>query len=268
MGKSKNISNKSSTGSSNDFQLVKYKRKKHHFEVLVKPGVMEEYRKGNLSIDKVLYSDIIYKNFHKSDQADSESLLAAFESDNIKKCCAIILAKGEYHLTTEQRRAKIVQKKLEIVNFIHKYYTDPSTRKPHPVKRIELGVDNIKFNVDVNESVQQQVMTIVPKLIDNGIPLKKSTISGVLKIPHKLLGSTGGAVSKWCEVQREKYDSHGCIRQISVVPGDFDDFMKELQHITKGDFDFTVDGTQTVKAQPKKLTKKQIKAAKRKAKRK
>ena len=45
-----------------DFQLVRMKSGKHTFEVMTNPGSVHKFRKGELSIDQVLYTEMIFKN--------------------------------------------------------------------------------------------------------------------------------------------------------------------------------------------------------------
>ena len=45
-----------------DFQLVRMKSGKQTFEVMTNPGSVNKYRKGELGIDQVLYTDVIFKN--------------------------------------------------------------------------------------------------------------------------------------------------------------------------------------------------------------
>src|SRR5690606_5633601 len=55
-------------------------------------------------------------------------------ADVIKK----ILAEGEFQLTTAERREKVEKKRAEIINYLHKYFVDPKTGHPHPV-RVDRG---------------------------------------------------------------------------------------------------------------------------------
>ena len=45
-----------------DFQLVRMKSGKHNFEVMTNPGSVHKYRKGELDISQVLFTEMIFKN--------------------------------------------------------------------------------------------------------------------------------------------------------------------------------------------------------------
>lgn len=45
-----------------DFQLVRLKKGKTNFEVMVNHSTVQKFRKGELAIESVLYADIVFKN--------------------------------------------------------------------------------------------------------------------------------------------------------------------------------------------------------------
>jgi ribosome maturation protein Sdo1 len=57
-----------------DYQVVRYKKNKCNFEVLVKPLTVLKYKEGKLKIDEVIYSETIFSNFQKGDKAKLEEL--------------------------------------------------------------------------------------------------------------------------------------------------------------------------------------------------
>jgi hypothetical protein len=51
-----------------------------------------------------------------------------------------------------------------------------------------------------------------------------------------------GVVMKYASVGRENWDGDGCSYEVSVVPGDYDALIVELSKVTKGEFQFNIDG--------------------------
>jgi hypothetical protein len=49
-------------------------------------------------------------------------------------------------------------------------------------------------------------------------------------------------VRKYFSVQSDNYDAEGCLMRVSLVPGDYDVLLKELTKVTKGDFQFEIEG--------------------------
>ena len=55
-------------------QLVRHKVGKLNFELMVKPGAVQEYRKGNISWNDAIETDIIFKNQSAGDRAKAADL--------------------------------------------------------------------------------------------------------------------------------------------------------------------------------------------------
>jgi ribosome maturation protein SDO1 len=75
-------------------------------------------------------------------------------------CIKIIMEKGEYNLSTAERKEKVEKKRKEIINYIHKYYTDPRSKTAHPVTRIEGALSEIKYNIDPDSMLHSIVAYI------------------------------------------------------------------------------------------------------------
>lgn len=127
-----------------DKTIVKYK----NLEVICKPEKMVFYRQGKLSIDDVIMSDDIYTNASKFNKASATDLKKYLNIDNIMECRKLILDNGEFPLTTKELREMTQQKRNEIINYIHKTYIDPSTKKPYSTNLIDSTLTNIKMRID------------------------------------------------------------------------------------------------------------------------
>lgn len=222
-------------------QLVRYKTGKYNFEVMTNVGSALKYRKQELGLDNVIQADIIFKNQSKSERANLADLRDAFKTEDLMECIKQIIQKGEIQLTAAERKEHLEKKRKEIVNYIHKYYTDPKARKPHPVVRIDGALDEIKFRVDPDEPPERQAQEAVKKLVEV-IPLKKSEVEGRLTVPNKMLGQVQGIISKYCTVRGETYTADGCAMEVALVPGDYDLLLADMNRITKGDFQFEIAG--------------------------
>ncbi|KAJ3423761.1 ribosome maturation protein SBDS [Anaeramoeba flamelloides] len=225
-------------------QIIRYKKGKKQFEVLTKPGSVSKYREGKIrNLDDVLITNVIFKNHNSMDKANTKDIQQAFGTTDNNIVIEKILKEGQLHLTTEEVRQKTEQKRKEVVNYIHKYYTDPKTKKTHPVIRIENALKQAKVRIEYRMVVEEEIGAIVKKLVGI-ISLKKSEVTGTLMIPHSHLGKAGGAIRKYAEIQREKYTSQGCKMEISLVPGNYENLIKALQSATQGNYTFDVDGEQ------------------------
>eukprot|EP01090_Pellita_catalonica_P016191 TRINITY_DN4575_c0_g1_i1.p1 TRINITY_DN4575_c0_g1~~TRINITY_DN4575_c0_g1_i1.p1 ORF type:complete len:257 (-),score=51.65 TRINITY_DN4575_c0_g1_i1:1019-1789(-) len=228
---------------SKNYQVIRYRDGKNTFEVLTKTGLALKFREGNIgSVANVLYADEIFSNQSKGERANASDLERAFNSSDINTCAKIIIEKGDFHMSTSERKEKVEKKRAEMVNYIHKYYIDPRSKTPHPVARIEEALNKMKLNIDINESAERQVKEKVIKKLPEIIPISRTEMAGTLIVPHAAMGSATGIIHQYVSVDKEDWTSTGCTMQISLVPGDYDKFMSEMQNVTKGDFTFNIFG--------------------------
>ncbi len=190
-------------------------------------------------MSQVILSDTIFKNASKGDKASAAELAEAFGEE--KNPLGVILEKGDVQLSAAERKDAVDKKRKEIVSYLHKYYTDPVQKKPHPIQRLELALDEAKYRVDPDIPADRQVQDVLKKFI-GVLPMKKSEITGTLRIPVALAGAAQGVVMKLADVSKESWDADSCIFDISVVPGSYDTLMAEINKVTKGSFEFNVDG--------------------------
>ena len=205
----------------------------------MKPGTVRRYREGNLGVDKVLVSDDIYSNSSKGNKASSSALRKATGTAVLSDAVLVMLDKGDIQLTTAERRQMVAQRRREMVNYIHKYFTDPKTKRQIPVTRIEGALDQVKLRVDPQASAESQVEKILRPLKDI-LPMTKTTLSGTLFIPHSHLGKAFPLVSKWADTGAAKYDAKGAHMEVQVIPGVYDSLMQDLNRATHGNFQFDV----------------------------
>lgn len=179
----------------------------------------------------------------------------AFKTDDQLKCCQIIVEKGDLEVSSQERRDAIQKKKLEVVNYIHKYYIDPKTKKPHPVIRIENALTEIKAKYDPDVSTEKQSHDLADKIIKI-LPIKKSSMSGVIKVGHQYVGSVSGIIKKFCFDTTDSYGATGCTYSVGFLPGDYDIILSNLQKITQGNYSFEVDGLDGTANEVEETTKK------------
>lgn len=165
---------KTSKGSSNSGNAVavRLKKGKTTFEIMAMNA--KEYKEGSAKLSDCLVDDNhVYKS-NKTIASQSE-LLNAFGTDDVMECLKIIMDTGKAQVTVDQNRERTAQKRIEMMNEIHKMYLDPKTKKPHPITRIESAFNQVKGGivVDPKISVLQQIqdLNLVKKLIDTGLSL-------------------------------------------------------------------------------------------------
>lgn len=226
--------------------LVRLKRGKTNFEVLTREGSVTKYREKALkSLDDVLVSgDDIFTNISKGEKASKEQLLAAFKTEDSRSVMEEIVTKGEVHLSANERKDMIAQKRAEIVAYINKNYIDAVKALPIPITRIENALDQIRPRIDLDQSAERQVAAMHDKLI-SVLPLRKgsASITGKVTVPHQFQGVASGIVRKHGAVLGETYGTSSTTWTLEVHS--YDELLKDLSRATKGEYNFVVEGEQT-----------------------
>lgn len=219
--------------------IVKLRKNKNVFEILAYTGTIEKYRGNLIGWDKVYVVENVFKNVKKGDLYTQLELEQAFSTTNMQEIMQIIAMKGEYQLSSEERKNKMDQKRKQVVNFIHTNYINPKTNICHPITAIESALNSLKIRIDMNESAEKQVQLIVKKL-PVILPIKKSVIEGVLRIPNTHSGKVMGIIGKWATIVTQNWGSANCEMHLSLVAGNYDSLMKELSSKIQDNFEFNV----------------------------
>mmetsp|Transcript_9981 Transcript_9981/g.30474 ORF Transcript_9981/g.30474 Transcript_9981/m.30474 type:complete len:259 (-) Transcript_9981:1229-2005(-) len=228
--------------------LVRYKSGKNHFEVMTKEGMVTKFRDGEVkNLDDVVAADIIFTNQSKGEKASAEQLRSVFDTDDLKKCLEAIVSKGEYQLSAGERKAKVEQKRKEMVEYFRKYYVEARTKKPIPATRIDNALTEAKIRIDPDQPAERQAQDAASKIIAV-LPISKMTMDGTITLPHASVGAAVGIIGKYCQVKKEGYTAEGTSMQVSVAPGEYDQLISDLTRSTKGNFTFDIEGQAAVMA--------------------
>ena len=85
---------------------------------------------------------------------------------------------------------------------------NPQTGGPHPPKRIENAIEEIRYSVDPIESDEKQIEKIVSK-IKLLIPISFDKIRVAVKIPAIHVGKCYGQLSGLGNIESEEYQKDG-----------------------------------------------------------
>ncbi|KAL0232810.1 hypothetical protein GEMRC1_011557 [Eukaryota sp. GEM-RC1] len=214
------------TVQSTNASIVRYSFGKSTFEILTKPGSISQYRKGQLG-----------------DRPSDAELIEAFGTADQFKVIEKIASEGEVQLTAAERRELVEAKRRAMIAYIHRNFIDPKSRLPIPVTRIENAFDQIHLRIDPFQPAERQVQEQVMKHIVSLIPMKKSEIEGTVFLPHSVLGKCLSIIHQYSTVNKENYSSEGCELQVTLAPGDFDQFNRALSDASKGEVSINVGGT-------------------------
>lgn len=219
--------------------LVRLKRGKKTFEVLVNEGTVPKYRDGKLKLNDVVVTPTIFINMSKGEKASADLLNSAFETDDVTAVIDTILRTGDAQESAGERKDKMDAKRREVITTIQKNYVSPEGL-PLPLMRIENALEQIRVRIDLERDAEHQVEAMAPKLMAV-LPMKraKADFEGIVTVPVHMAGQVASVVRKHARVQRETY---GVKAKFEVEVFNYDLLLSELTKATNGDFEFEVVG--------------------------
>ena len=114
------------------------------FEVLCHTAKVELFREGAAAQADVLIAPDLFKDIKTGDRPSAEEVEHAFGHADMEKAVEEVLLKGEFQLSTAERRKKTDEKLQAIIQFIASNYMEPRTNLPIPRTRIENGIETLK----------------------------------------------------------------------------------------------------------------------------
>ena len=161
------------------------------YEILVDPELVDSFKSDptSVSLDDLLATDEIWHDARGGERPTEEKIISTFGTIELLDCVTAILTKGTIQLTTVQRRQMISDKRQQIITEISRTAIDPRSKAPHPATRIELALDELRWNPDPFLSVERQIKDAV-KVLRPVIPLSFETI----KLAFRVSGSAYGCL--------------------------------------------------------------------------
>ena len=220
---------------SHEYVIARFERGGHRFEILVNPDKAFKYREGEkVRIEDILVGDYIYKDARKGDRASPEEVKKVFGTVDINKVAEVIVKEGELHLTTEQRRKLLENKRKLIVNFIARSAVDPRTKLPIPPQRIERALEEARFAVDLYRSVEEQAAKAI-KAIARILPVKIARALISIRVPPQYAGRVYSEIKKLGDVRGERWLNDGSLRvELEIPAGMQAQVIDSINRVTKG----------------------------------
>ncbi len=213
-----------------------------NFEVLADPDLALKYRSGEGGgIREILAIEEIFKDAKKGEKASEEQMKEIFGTSDVEDIAGKIIKKGEFSLTTEQRRRISEDKKKQVINFIARHAIDPQKRIPHPPQRIELAMNEAKVHVDLKRGVEEQARGIV-RALSPLIPISFSTLRFAVRILAKDHGKCHPALKKLGEIKREEWSGEYYLCLIEIPGGLRDQLYSSINNLTHGEAEIKMLG--------------------------
>jgi ribosome maturation protein SDO1 len=205
------------------------------FELLVDPDLAVRYRQGEpIDLEEMVAALSIFENSSRGTRSADEVLVKVFHTTDFVTIADRIIRKGEIHLTADQRRHMIADKRKQVITFISRNAINPQTGLPHPPQRIEMAMDEAKVNIDLYKNIDELVKETV-KALRPILPIKFEEVRIAVKIPPDYASRAFGEIRNAAQMEREEWQKDGswiCIVRIPAgIQGEFYDL---INRITKG----------------------------------
>jgi len=205
------------------------------FEVLVDPDLAVRFRQGeDVPLEEMVPALYVFSNASRGTRASEESLEKVFHTTDFSEIAPRIIHKGEIHLTAEQRRQMIADKRRQVITFIARNAINPQTGLPHPPQRIEMAMDEARVNIDLYKNLDELVKETV-KALRPILPIRFEEIRVAVKIPADHAPRAFGEIQSAATIERDEWQKDGswiCI--VRIPAGIQGDFYGLVNRITKG----------------------------------
>ncbi|ELP95326.1 hypothetical protein EIN_217910 [Entamoeba invadens IP1] len=199
---------------------------------------------GKLSLSNATFSDEIYMAPHQKGTLSKPTDLAkAFPGlKGTEAILQFMAEKGEIQFTTEERKQQTEEKKKRLIEYVHMYYVDPTTDKPHPVVRINNAFEAMHLAIDPDAPMEKEIKEIEKK-INAVLPMKRVEMEIVVTIPENYCKVADPVLKKSGKVAGMNEGGSDRVYRVTIVPGDFDTINKELAKVTRSNYQIdTPDG--------------------------
>lgn len=213
------------------------------FELLVDPELADKMRHGEDSpIEDVVAAENVYENASHGDKSPDEDLQKAFKTTEFEVIAKEIILKGEIHLTTEQRRHIVEEKRKRVISYIARNAVNPQTGLPHPVARIELALEQVRVNYDPFKSIDELVketMKVLRPILPIRFEERKIAVRFPLDFAAKAYASISGAA--YVTMDKNEWQNDGSwICVVTIPAGMQEEFFNLANAAAKGDAELKI----------------------------
>ncbi len=205
------------------------------FEVFVEPeGALAFKRGDDVKLENILAVEDVFSDAKNGDRPAEQDVINAFGTTDVIKIAEKIIREGELHLTTEQKKKMLDEKKRRVINIIAQNAINPQTKAPHPPARIEAAMDEAGVHIDPMKDVDELV-NITMKAIRPIIPIRFEEVKIAVKLPAEYAVKAYGSVAGFGNLTKQEWQNDGSwIGVLSIPAGRQDELYSLLNRLTKG----------------------------------
>jgi len=206
------------------------------FEILVDPDKAALVRQGQpVEIEDVVAALNVFGNASKATRASDEALMKVFKTTDFNAVARKIIEKGEIHLTADQRKQMIEEKRRQVVNFIARNAVNPQTGHPHPAHRIEMAMEEARVNIDPFKHLDEQVKETV-KALRPLLPIRFEELRLAIKIPPENAARAYGDIAAASVMEKDEWLKDGSWVCVVRIPAGIQvEFYDLINKLSKGE---------------------------------
>jgi ribosome maturation protein SDO1 len=206
------------------------------FEILVDPNQAALVRQGQaVDIEDVVAALNVFGNASKATRASDEALMKVFQTTDFATIAKRIIEKGEIHLTADQRKHMVEEKRRQVVTFIARNAINPQSGHPHPPHRIEMAMEEARVNIDPFKHVDEQVKEVV-KALRPLLPIRFEELRLAIKIPGDYAAKAYGDIAAASTMEKDEWLKDGSWVCVVRIPAGIQvEFYDLINKLTKGD---------------------------------
>jgi ribosome maturation protein SDO1 len=205
------------------------------FEILVDPDLAVAVRHGEeIDIEDAVAAIFVFENASRAEKSSDESLQKVFQTTDFGTIARRIIEKGEIHLTSEQRKHLIEEKRGQVITFIARHAINPQTGLPHPPTRIEMAMEEAKVTIDPFKSLDDSVADTM-KALRPLIPIRFEEIRVAVRIPPEYAAKAYGDIDAFARIEQEEWQKDGSWICVVKIPGGMQQELESLvRKVSKG----------------------------------
>jgi len=219
-----------------DAVIARLKRHGENFEILVDPVLSLKHKSGEkVDFSELLAIDQIFKDSKSGERASEQLMNEVFGTNDVNNIAAKILDKGDVHLTSEQRKNMLKDKRKQIIAIISRESINPQTGTPHPPQRIDKAMNEAKVQIEINKPAKEQVEGVLKKLKPL-LPIRFESVDIAIKIPPAHTAKIYGALKDYGVMKKEEWDREGNLMALINMPAGLqDEFYSKINSLTHGE---------------------------------
>ncbi|MBD3388446.1 MAG: ribosome assembly factor SBDS [Candidatus Altiarchaeales archaeon] len=218
-----------------DAIIIRLKTHGENYEVYVDPDKVLEFKSGDdVELSEVLAADHVFKDAKAGDKASEEHLMELFKVDDMESVFKEIISKGDLHLTTEQKKHMMEDRRKQVASIISMNAVNPQTGKPHPLQRIMSAMEEARAEITISKSANEQVEKVL-KALKPLIPIKFEKLEVAVKIPPEYSGKMYNVLREFGEVKKEDWVGGEQFCLVEIPAGMQDEFYSRLNSMTHGE---------------------------------